>query len=60
VKDIGKGLIPFAYAQDGIVEGIYLRDYAFLVGVQWHPERKDNTFSDAVFSSFILECHEHT
>jgi len=60
VKDIGKGLIPFAYAQDGIVEGIYLRDYAFLLGVQWHPERMDNTLSAAVFSSFILECHEHT
>ena len=59
VKDIGKGLIPFAYAQDGIVEGMYLRDYEFLLGVQWHPERMENTLSDAVFGSFIRECHEH-
>jgi putative glutamine amidotransferase len=58
VKEIGKGLIPFAYSDDGIVEGIYLDDYDFLLGVQWHPERMDNTLSRAVFSAFIKECHE--
>jgi len=58
VKVIGKGLIPFAYADDGIVEGIYLGDYAFLLGVQWHPERMDNALSEAVFSSFLKECHD--
>jgi putative glutamine amidotransferase len=60
VKEIGKGLIPFAYSDDGIVEGIYLRDYDFLLGVQWHPERMDNKLSRALFSSFMKECHEPT
>lgn len=58
VKDIGKGLIPFAYSADGIVEGIYLNNNTFLLGVQWHPERMDNALSEAVFSSFMKECHE--
>ncbi|MBI5632086.1 MAG: gamma-glutamyl-gamma-aminobutyrate hydrolase family protein [Nitrospirae bacterium] len=58
VKGIGKGLIPFAYADDGIVEGLYLGGYVFLLGVQWHPERTDNELSRAVFSSFMKECHE--
>lgn len=39
VMDVGWGISVFALAGDGIVEGIYKRDYNFCVGVQWHPER---------------------
>ncbi|MCL4492917.1 MAG: gamma-glutamyl-gamma-aminobutyrate hydrolase family protein [Nitrospirae bacterium] len=39
VKAAGDGLEVFASAEDGIVEGFYKKDYPFLVGVQWHPER---------------------
>ncbi len=39
VMDAGEGLSVFAVAGDGIIEGIYKRDYNFCVGVQWHPER---------------------
>jgi len=39
VKTVGSGLEVFAMAQDGIVEGFCAKDYPFLVGVQWHPER---------------------
>lgn len=58
VKEPGKGLISFTCSDDGIIEGVYLRDYAFLVGVQWHPERMDNALTRALFSSFIEVCHE--
>jgi putative glutamine amidotransferase len=58
VKDIGRGLTPFAHSVDGIVEGIYLRGYDFLLGVQWHPERMDNEISKTVFSSFMKGCYE--
>lgn len=58
VKEAGKGLIPFAYSDDGIIEGMYLKDYDFLLGVQWHPERMNTELSQAVFSSFMKECHE--
>ncbi|MFA5352736.1 MAG: gamma-glutamyl-gamma-aminobutyrate hydrolase family protein [Thermodesulfovibrionales bacterium] len=39
VKALGTGLAPWAVSGDGVIEGVFLRDYPFLVGVQWHPER---------------------
>jgi putative glutamine amidotransferase len=39
VKDLGRGLIPVAWAPDEIVEGLELCDRNhFVLGVQWHPE----------------------
>ncbi len=38
VKEAGRNLIVFAYADDGIVEGIIHREKPILA-VQWHPER---------------------
>ena len=51
VKEVGDGLTVFAVAEDGIIEGIYKRDYMFCVGVQWHPER---IFYDPL-SSWLFE-----
>ena len=39
VDKMGDGLSVFAVSDDGIIEGIYKRDYNHCVGVQWHPER---------------------
>lgn len=39
VRDLGKGLEVFAVSPDGIIEGIYLREHPFVIGLQWHPER---------------------
>jgi len=39
VKDVGEQISVFALSGDGIIEGIYKREYTFCVGVQWHPER---------------------
>jgi putative glutamine amidotransferase len=52
VKDAGEGLEVFAVASDGIIEGIYKKDYNFCVGVQWHPER---IFYDPL-SSMLFEA----
>jgi putative glutamine amidotransferase len=38
-RDLGKGLIATAAAPDGIIEGMELANYPFLISVQWHPER---------------------
>ncbi len=35
----GKGLIITAVAPDGVIEGLELLGYPFLISVQWHPER---------------------
>lgn len=39
VKRLGDGLIPMAYADDGIIEAFYRKEEPYLRGYQWHPER---------------------
>jgi putative glutamine amidotransferase len=54
VRDLGKGLKATAAAPDGIIEGLELADYPFLVSVQWHPERIfDKSHSKKLFKAFI-------
>lgn len=38
VKQLGKGLIADAIADDGVIEGIESTHHTFVLGVQWHPE----------------------
>ena len=38
VKEIGKGLVVNATAEDGLIEGIESSRHSFVLGVQWHPE----------------------
>ncbi len=38
VKELSAQLIPMAYAEDGIVEAVYMPDKHFVWAVQWHPE----------------------
>ncbi|MDE1890778.1 MAG: gamma-glutamyl-gamma-aminobutyrate hydrolase family protein, partial [Planctomycetota bacterium] len=42
VKRLGKGLKDTAHTADGMIEAVEWKDYPFLVGVQWHPERMIN------------------
>jgi putative glutamine amidotransferase len=54
IKELGVGLVGFAFSQDKLIEAFYRKDYPFLVGVQWHPERLlDNSFSLKLFRGFI-------
>lgn len=54
VKELGVGLIGFAFSPDKLIEAFYGKDYLFLVGVQWHPERLMNdSLSIALFRFFI-------
>lgn len=38
IHDVAPGLVPTAYAPDGVIEGAEAPDRPWLVGVQWHPE----------------------
>lgn len=38
VDALGAGVVPVAWADDGVVEAIELTDPDFVLGVQWHPE----------------------
>ena len=57
VKDVGKGLIANAAAEDGIVEGIESINHRFVIAVQWHPEAlyKKSRDAEALFKEFIKE-----
>ena len=39
IRDLAPGLIPAAYAPDGLIEAFELPDHPFGLAVQWHPER---------------------
>ena len=54
VKKLGTNLIDFAHSPDNLIEAFYMRNYPFLVGVQWHPERQmDDGLSLDLFLLFI-------
>jgi putative glutamine amidotransferase len=43
IDRVGDGLIPVAWTDDGMVEGVELHEHAaFMVAVQWHPEAGDD------------------
>jgi putative glutamine amidotransferase len=54
VKGLGEGLEVFARSKDGIIEGIYMKDYPFALGVEWHPERSmGDGISNKIISRFM-------
>ncbi len=54
IKELGPDLLAFAYAPDNLIEAFYMKDYPFLIGVQWHPERLENSeLSLRLFRSFV-------
>jgi len=59
IKRLGNGLEACAEAKDKVVEAIWLRDYPFALGVQWHPERTGDNLSKEIFSLFMGAAREH-
>jgi len=54
VKEPGDNLSPFAYSPDNLIEAFYLKNYDFLLGVQWHPERLlEQALSLSLFKYFV-------
>ena len=60
IKDLAVGLEAMAYAEDGIIEAVYLPSRYYVRGYQWHPERLFDTDTDnkKIFSDFINTCKE--
>lgn len=52
-----------AMAPDGVVEAVEMRGARFVVGVQWHPEKKSdeyiNSISGGLFQAFVDACAEY-
>ena len=38
LRNVPESLTVVAYAPDGIIEAVEMRDHPWLFGVQWHPE----------------------
>ena len=60
VKDLGKGLVIDAKADDGIIECIHYDDKSqWILGVQFHPEQlsRNNEEFRAIFSEFIKQAN---
>lgn len=57
IKDLGEGLVPVAWAEDGIVEAVQHEDPDWpLIAVQWHPEylrQRDDRASLAIFTTLV-------
>lgn len=53
-KELPSVLTPFAKCVDGVVEGIFHKDY-HIAGIQWHPERKspDGHINDSLVDAFL-------
>lgn len=57
ISRVGEGLIPTAFAPDGLVEGLEVKGGSFALGVQWHPEcLPDDPGSQKLFRAFIQAC----
>jgi putative glutamine amidotransferase len=55
IKDLAPGLLPNAYAPDGIIEGVEGANGRYLIGVQWHPEELAESRPEMrrLFTSFV-------
>lgn len=59
VKDVGSNVIVNGVAPDGVIEGIEATDYAFCLGVQWHPEFSIDPADNLIFKAFIAAAIAH-
>ncbi len=62
VDRLGEGLVPTAWSDDGLVEGIEPdADGPWVMGVQWHPEMTaaDDPSQQALFDGFVARAREY-
>jgi putative glutamine amidotransferase len=55
LEELGEGVVPSGYADDGIVEAIDLPGQRFAVGVLWHPEEDEQS---RVVGSLVDEARD--
>jgi putative glutamine amidotransferase len=65
IKELAPGLVPVAHAPDGLVEAVEPADparFAFLLGVQWHPEelvRSGDRAARRLFEALVAAAAKH-
>ena len=60
IKRLAPGLVPSAWAPDGLIEAFRHEGPGFMLAVQWHPEWKvaENPFYLSIFRAFGDACRE--
>ncbi|HVT82682.1 MAG TPA: gamma-glutamyl-gamma-aminobutyrate hydrolase family protein, partial [Phycisphaerae bacterium] len=53
IDKVGHGLVPAAFAPDGLVEAVEDPSMPFWVAVQWHPENLDGTPHERLFKALV-------
>lgn len=58
VRKLAPALEPMAYAEDGLIEAVWMPEHRFLWAVQWHPEYnyKVSAESRKLFKKFADTC----
>ncbi|MBR6187217.1 MAG: gamma-glutamyl-gamma-aminobutyrate hydrolase family protein [Clostridia bacterium] len=58
IRLLGAGLVPDAYAPDGLLESAHMPGRTFVLGVQWHPETLSDRYPEAqaLFSALTEAC----
>jgi putative glutamine amidotransferase len=57
IDQIGTGLVPVCWAEDGILEGVELED-GWILGIQWHAEATaaEDPTQQALFDALVREA----
>ena len=53
IRTIGASVEICAVSEDGLIEGLSLGGYNFALGVQWHPEMRNDAASRRIFSELV-------
>lgn len=59
VKEVNDNVTVNAIAPDGVIEGIECSDYAFCLGVQWHPEFSIDPADTKIFKALSEAAHDY-
>jgi putative glutamine amidotransferase len=55
LAEVGTGLVPTAWADDGTVEAVEDPSLPFCIGIQWHPEAGDDP---ALFAALVTAARQ--
>ena len=60
ILSLAPALRSCGVSEDGLIESVYLPDYPFCLGVQWHPERlaDHDPHSQMLFNAFCRACSD--
>jgi len=53
IKTVPDSIEILAHCEDGVVEALALREHPYFMGLQWHPEKDPDAYSEKLFVDFL-------